>query len=136
VKERTAQEHDALMREFHQRALQYFKECADAFPFLQISCADDLCSCAYCAAQKGIMIPTARVTIALIPPFARCTSAEGKCRCTFIAIAKQDAVQLGLRAEKCWNDPLFLYLHLCTHRGQGIMHDLAACGFPKHLHKG
>jgi hypothetical protein len=99
VKERTAQEHDALMREFHQRALQYFKDCADAFPYLQISSADDQCSCAYCAAQKGKIIPTARATIALIPPFAQCTSAVGICRCTFIAIAEEDAMQSELRAE-------------------------------------
>jgi hypothetical protein len=96
AEERTAQEHNALMRAFHQRALEHFKECAHAFPLIQISCADDKCSCAFCREQKGKIIPTAQATLAMIPPFAECTSETGKCRCTFIAIARDYAAQLGL----------------------------------------
>jgi hypothetical protein len=85
----TLGESDEPAADFHARALRYFQERADDFPFIQISCAEDECSCAYCLRQKDKIIPTLQATTAMVPPFKECKSASGKCRCTFIAIAKE-----------------------------------------------
>jgi hypothetical protein len=89
-------DHQSLMREFHQRALQHFKKCADAFPFIRISSTEDNCTCAFCIAQKGKLIATDQATNAMLPPFSECMGEDGKCRCTIIAVDKEQAKSLGL----------------------------------------
>jgi hypothetical protein len=94
------EEHHAMMRDLNHGAFLYFKTCVEAFPFLQISCVGDACSCAYCLAQKGKIIATAQATLDMIPPFAECSCDYCKCRCTFIAIDKQQAMQMGLPGSR------------------------------------
>jgi len=93
---RSIEEYQAMMREFHEGALLHFQKNVEAFPFLKISGAEDDCSCPYCKEQMGKTFPTAQTTLAMIPPFAECASDYTKCRCTIIAIDRQEAVRLGL----------------------------------------
>jgi hypothetical protein len=89
-------EHLAMMVQLNHGAFRYFKTCVEAFPFLRISCAEDNCSCEFCLAQKGKIVPTAHATLAMIPPFEECDNDYCKCRCTFIAIDRQQAERMGL----------------------------------------
>jgi hypothetical protein len=82
---------------FNHNAFHYFKERSDEFPFLQISGTEDECSCFYCRSQAGKILKTADAKIAMIPPFSECASVKCKCRCTFIAIDKQQALRLRLQ---------------------------------------